>query len=86
MNELYECTSEGSDCLQKRFDGILFSTLLHVIPKVTQPTQPCGAHRGCNWAHIWGPTGLTNWDPANFVLSFHGGPTCVSPDGLMMGP
>ncbi len=33
MNSLYECTSEGSDCLQKRFDGILFSSLLHVIPK-----------------------------------------------------
>ncbi len=33
MNELYECTSEGSDCLQKRFDGILFSSSLHhVIP------------------------------------------------------
>ncbi len=30
---LYECTSEGSDCLQKRFDGILFSSSLHVIPK-----------------------------------------------------
>ncbi len=28
-----ECTSEGSDCLQKRFDGILFSSSLHVIPK-----------------------------------------------------
>ncbi len=26
-------TSEGSDCLQKRFDGILFSSSLHVIPK-----------------------------------------------------
>ncbi len=33
MNELYECTSEGSDCLQKRFDGILFSSSLHVIPR-----------------------------------------------------
>ncbi len=33
MNELYECTSEGSDCLQKRFDGILFSSSLHVKPK-----------------------------------------------------
>ncbi len=30
---IYECTSEGSGCLQKRFDGILFSSLLHVIPK-----------------------------------------------------
>ncbi len=25
-------TSEDSDCLQKRFDGILFSSSLHVIP------------------------------------------------------
>ncbi len=30
---IYECTSEGSDCLQKRFDGILFSSSLNVIPK-----------------------------------------------------
>ncbi len=22
-----------------------------------QPTQPCGAHRGCNWAHLGYPTG-----------------------------
>uniref|UniRef100_A0A672KZ94 Ryanodine receptor 3 n=1 Tax=Sinocyclocheilus grahami TaxID=75366 RepID=A0A672KZ94_SINGR len=28
---LYECTSEGSDCLQKRFDGLLFSSSLHVV-------------------------------------------------------
>ncbi len=28
-----ECTTEDSDCLQKRFDGILFSSSLHVIPK-----------------------------------------------------
>ncbi len=33
MNELYVCTSEGSDCHQKRFDGILFSSSLHVKPK-----------------------------------------------------
>ncbi len=33
MNELYECTSEGSDCFQKRFDDILFSSSLQVIPK-----------------------------------------------------
>ncbi len=33
MNEFYECTSEGSDCLQKRFDGILFSSSLRVIPR-----------------------------------------------------
>ncbi len=33
--ELYECTSEGSYCLQKRFDGVLFSSSLHVIPKVS---------------------------------------------------
>ncbi len=35
LRELYKliiCTSEGSDCLQKRFDGILFSSSLHVIP------------------------------------------------------
>ncbi len=56
------------------------------LQNATQPTQPCGAHRGCNWADIWGPPGLPNWDPANFVLSFHGGPTWVNPDGLMMGP
>ncbi len=28
-----KCTSDGSDCLQKRFDGNLFSSSLHVIPK-----------------------------------------------------
>ncbi|KAL1280685.1 hypothetical protein QQF64_015285 [Cirrhinus molitorella] len=50
-----------------------------------QPTHPCGAQRGYNWADFWGPSGLPNWDPANFVRSFHGGPKCVSPDGLMMG-
>ncbi len=33
MNELYECTSEGYDCLQKRFDRVLFSSWPHVIPK-----------------------------------------------------
>ncbi len=33
MNKLYECTSEGYVCLQKRFDGVLFSSWLHVIPK-----------------------------------------------------
>ncbi len=33
MNELYECTSEGSDCFQKGFDDILFSSSLQVIPK-----------------------------------------------------
>ncbi len=36
LTELYKliiCTSEGYDCFQKRFDGILFSSLLHVISK-----------------------------------------------------
>ncbi len=33
MNSYYECTSEGSNCLQKQFDGILFTSSLHVIPK-----------------------------------------------------
>ncbi len=33
MNQLIVFTSEGSDCLQKRFDGILFSSSLHVIAK-----------------------------------------------------
>ncbi len=43
-------------------------------------------HRGCNWADIWGPPGLPNWDLANFVLSFHGGPTWVSLDGFHIWP
>ncbi len=33
MNSLYECISEGSDFLKKLFEGILFSSSLHVIPK-----------------------------------------------------
>ncbi len=33
INSLYKCTSEGSNFLQKQFDGILFSFSLHVIPK-----------------------------------------------------
>ncbi len=32
MNERIN-VPEGSDCLQKLFDGILFSSLLHVVPK-----------------------------------------------------
>ncbi len=37
INYLYECTSEGYDCLQKRFDGVLFSSSL---------TQYCFVHGG----------------------------------------
>ncbi len=38
-----ECISEGSGCLQKRFDGILFSSSLHVIipNKVAFLSQCC---------------------------------------------
>ncbi|KAI2644808.1 Variable charge X-linked protein 3B [Labeo rohita] len=63
-----------------------------VVPELTQPTHPCGAHKGCNWADIWGPHGLTNWEPANFVLSFHGGPPWpvwapdIGPVATLMGP
>ena len=43
--------------------------------------------------HMWGPNGLISGahlgyptgNPANFGRGFRGGPTCVSPDGLMMG-
>ncbi len=35
MNELYKCISEGSGCLLKWFDDILFSSALHVKPKVS---------------------------------------------------
>ncbi len=56
----------------------------------SQPTHPCGAQRGCTWADFGGPPGLPNWDPANFVLSFHGGPTQMglwwALDGLHIGP
>ncbi len=43
MNLLYEFTSESFDCLQKRFDGILFSSSLHVILKGSV-LRPC-VHR-----------------------------------------
>ncbi len=43
MNLLYEFTSEAFDCLQKRFDGILFSSSLHVILKGSV-LRPC-VHR-----------------------------------------
>ncbi len=34
MNSIYECSSEGSECLQKILNGILFSSLLHVISSI----------------------------------------------------
>ena len=51
----------------------------------SQSAHPCGAHVGWVWAGKWAPCGHPSWDPANFVRSFHGGPSWASPHGLQVG-
>ncbi len=67
MNKFkYECTSEVSGCLQKRFDGILFSSLLHVIPKVSVLNRNTALSteftgNSCNSAAPSAPPAVSEW-------------------------